>query len=152
MKKLGYFFVGLVAAAVIFGLGSSGGPGAAKMQRMDDQRIGDLQNLQYQIIYYWQGKQILPATLADLADPTRGVYIPIDPETGEQYAYKRTGELNFELCAKFSKEYKMSLGSSVAPYDAKPTGLMAGSWDHPVGDHCFARSIDKDFYPPIKQN
>ena len=152
MKKLGYFFVGLVAVAIIFGLWSIGGPGAAKMQRMDDQRISDLQNLQYQIIYYWQGKQKLPVVLTDLADPTRGVYIPIDPETGEQYAYKRTGELNFELCAKFSKEYKMSSGSSVPPYETKPIGLAAGSWDHPVGDYCFPRSIDKDFYPPIKQN
>ena len=152
MKILGYVFVGLVVAAIAFGLWSIGGPGAAKMQRMDDQRISDLQNLQYQIIYYWQGKQMLPATLADMVDPTRGVYVPMDPETGEQYAYKRTGELNFELCAKFSKEYKMFQGSSAPPFEAKPIGPSAGSWDHSAGDYCFPRSIDKDFYPPIKEN
>ncbi|TSC60385.1 MAG: hypothetical protein LiPW15_263 [Parcubacteria group bacterium LiPW_15] len=151
MKKLGYLFVGLVAIVIIFGLWSIGGPGAAKMQRMDDQRISDLQNLQSQIIYYWQGKQKLPATLEGLVDSTRGVYVPVDPETGAAYSYKTTGDLSFELCAKFAKEYKLSTPISVAPYDAKPTGLMAGSWDHPVGDYCFARTIDRDFYPPIKK-
>jgi hypothetical protein len=149
MKILGYFFVGLVVVAIAFGLWSIGGPGAAKMQRLDNQRISHLESLQYQIIYYWQGKQTLPIALSDLIDTTRGVYVPVDPETGAAYSYKTMGELSFELCANFAKEYRVSTVSPALPYETKPTGFMTGSWDHPAGEYCFTRTIDKDFYKPL---
>lgn len=149
MKFLAYFFIALVAAAVIFGLWSIGGPTTARNQRLDSQRLSDLQGLQNQIIYYWQGKGRLPAALSDMADPTRGVYIPTDPETKEQYSYSLNGDLAFTLCANFSAS---NADSAVQTKVAVPMGAYGEnySWTHGVGKVCFDRKIDPAFYKPIK--
>lgn len=147
MKKFIYAIIGIVFLAIVAGFFVIGSPRAERDRRFDEQRVSDLQNLQSLIIYYWQGKQKLPVNLSDAASS-----IPTDPETGGQYSYKITGELSFELCAKFSRENKFDPN---LPYDYSigyktPALIRGNSWDHPAGDYCFAYVIDKDFYKPLK--
>lgn len=144
--------------------------GTPKMQRMwrfDDRRVQDLQSIQWQIIYYWQQKEALPATLATLADPISSYIVPVDPEfdKGLVYEYAITGELSFELCATFSAEMPQgwqenSYGRQPMPYQMMeggkdmamsypyPGGTNNDSWDHDIGRTCFPRTIDPDIYPP----
>lgn len=81
----------LVLATIISGFFIIGTPSELRALRYDAQKVSDLQNIQYQIIYYWQTKQELPKTLSEVADPLSGSIIPVDPKTGEQYAYRVKG-------------------------------------------------------------
>ncbi|TSD03398.1 MAG: hypothetical protein Athens071416_79 [Parcubacteria group bacterium Athens0714_16] len=158
----------LVIGAVIFSFMIMGSPSNQRKLRMDDRRIGDLQSIQYQVIYYWQSKEKLPEKLSDLANPISGYSLPVDPEfeKGNTYEYFVKDKLKFELCATFSLPIpkgwvEYSNGGGVMPmmdyYYGKdvsvasrpyPAGGVNESWDHKEGKTCFERTIDKDLYPP----
>src|SRR5690606_14140915 len=59
----------LVIAAIVAGFFILGTPAELRAQKQDAIRIQDLQNLQWQIVNYWQQKETLPATLDELRDP-----------------------------------------------------------------------------------
>src|SRR3989344_4942832 len=133
----------LVILAIILGFFVLGTPAEARQYRMDERRVGDLQNIQSQLTYYFQQKQSLPVELAELEDPLIGFEVPMDPTTGEPYTYKRHSPLDFGLCAIFEKESRAG-----GPRVAKPYGSYGGeSWEHAAGEACFDRSIDPAFYP-----
>ncbi len=138
---------------VITGFFFVGSPKDERMRRFDSERVAHLQQLQWNIIDYWQSKGKLPAQLADLNDPTRGVIVPVDPETGVAYDYEIKGVQKFALCATFS----LPSGGAVAPSEVRPkvpapVGGVVGAdiWTHEAGRACFDRTIDKDFFIPKK--
>ncbi len=143
----------LVVLAVVAGFFIVGSPQSQREYRIDEQRVSDLQNIQWQVVSYWQRKQALPASVADLNDPLANYTVPVDPQTKEAYVYKRYGPLDFGLCATFNKESRSTQGSTVArPVAVYPGGKEAGdSWQHGAGRQCFERNIDPQLYPPIKQ-
>lgn len=153
MKYFIYIICGIVAAVVVAGFLVAGSPQKARLSRLDEVRIGNLQQIQYEVINYWQSKGNLPKNLDDLVDTTRGVIIPVDPQSGEQYAYSITGDVSFELCAVFSHEGDIEYGYSMPMrpmmYPAKGIDIKNNVWQHPSGRHCFSRTIDKDFYPSL---
>lgn len=132
-------FVSIVAAFFVVG-----SPGEERLYRIDDQRISDLSVIQSQITSYYQIKQKLPETLGEVEDPLTGFNLPYDPETGEPYAYSKTDELSFELCATFSTESREIRGST------RPSYPYGESWEHNEGKTCFIRNIDPDRFPPLK--
>jgi len=159
----------LVVGAIVFSFMIMGSPSKQRQLRLDDRRIGDLQSIQYQVIYYWQSKEKLPEKLSDLANPISGYLLPVDPEfeKGNTYEYFVKDKLKFELCATFALPIpkgwvEYSGGDGVIPmmnyYYGKdvsvasrpyPAGVNE-SWDHQTGRTCFERTIDKDLYPPFK--
>src|SRR3989344_2082968 len=52
----------LVLGSIIVGFGVLGTPQTQRMLRYDSQKISDLQNIQWQIVNYWQQKGALPGT------------------------------------------------------------------------------------------
>jgi hypothetical protein len=126
--------------------------------------VGDLQNIQYQVINFWQQKEKLPADLAELVNPLSGNSLPVEPEfeKGNTYEHIVKGPLEFELCATFSlpmpKGWREYGGGEVVPwplvaYDKSypypyPGAGTNESWDHEAGRTCFSRTIDPDIYPP----
>lgn len=127
-----------------------GSPAKARLMQLDQQRIGDLQNIQWQIVNYWQRKEVMPKNLSDLQDPISGYIIPNDPETNMPYEYKLIDDKNlkFELCAKFSLEGNDQFGQQ----RTTPKSINIDSqsnWQHAEGNVCFERQIDKQLYPPI---
>ncbi len=161
-----YAIVGaiLVIGAISYSFAIIGSPTKQRLLRLDDRRVGDLQNIQYQVINYWQQKEKLPAKLQDLASPLSGYSLPVDPEfeKGKKYEYAAKGPLEFELCATFSlpmpqgwREYSNGSypmyekfdGAVSRPYPYPVPGTNE-SWDHQEGRTCFSRTIDKDMYPP----
>ena len=134
----------LVLATIIAGFFIIGTPQELRKMKQDDRRVQDLQNLQWQIVNYWQQKETLPTSLEQLLDPISGATIPVDPVTGESYTYERTGNQAFKLCATFAAE-----GKATNPSIAKPIDMsMDENWQHGVGEKCFDRTIDPERYPP----
>jgi hypothetical protein len=92
--------------------------------------------LHWQVVNYYQQSGIAPATL----------------QTGENYEYRKTGNLTYELCATFNKESDSNnrMNESYAPYP--PKGLpQIEDWSHPAGRYCFTRSINTVAYPFINR-
>ncbi len=157
----------LVLLVIIWSFTVMGSPFKQRQLRLDDRRVNDLMNMQYQVINYWQQKEKLPEKLSDLANPLSGYSLPVDPEFEKgmayEYAVKDAKKLTFELCAAFSlpmpKGWREYSGGRTVPmmgYPEKdvavsypyPGGGVNESWDHEAGRTCFERTIDKDMYPP----
>jgi hypothetical protein len=138
-----------VLLSIIAGFFIVGTPWQARLYRYDEQKVADLQNLQYQIINYWQAKGALPSNLSELADPTRGSYVPVDPETGSSYEYNATGTLTFELCATFNAPSRPQSIARTMPIEPPGYGKGNESWNHGEDRTCFERTIDPAFYPPL---
>ena len=155
----------LVILAVAYSFMIIGSPAKQRDLRLDMRRVEDLQNIQWQVINYWQQKEKLPATLEDLKNPLSGYSLPVEPEfqKGNKYEYAVKGPLQFELCATFSqvmpkgwREYSQNViyptmpmyDKGVAPSSPYPAGGINESWEHEAGRTCFVRTIDKDLYPP----
>ncbi|MBI2039361.1 MAG: hypothetical protein HYT22_03755 [Candidatus Niyogibacteria bacterium] len=147
-KWIAWFAMAAVAIAVIAGFVVAGSPAAQRALRFDERRVSDLQTIQWQIVSYWQAKQTLPKTFADLNDPISGFVTPTDPETGENYGYVvKAAPQTFELCATFNRP---SDGTDVRFKAPMAEGLNE-NWAHGEGRVCFARTIDPDRYPPFSK-
>ena len=142
----------LVLVGVVGAFFVVGSPMSARLIQFDQQKISDLQGIQYQIVNYWQNKENLPSSLSDLNDPILSFKIQVDPQTGQPYEYKiiDTQNLSFELCAIFNKEGVDQYGPA-KPMTVSVEGFTADNWSHPAGYHCFKRTIDKEFYPPLNR-
>ncbi len=146
--------VAAIAAIIIAGFFVAGSPFKQRLARFDAQKIGDLQNIQWQVVNYWQRKEKLPATLEELRDDISGYAAPRDPQSAAVYEYRTTGSLaedrSFELCAEFNLA---SQESKEKNFYARPYPVAEGlneSWEHGAGRACFSRTIDPDLYPPQK--
>ncbi len=154
-------YYALVSAFVILiGVISSffiiGSPATNRLIQFDQQKISDLQSIQYQIVNYWQRKEVLPTTLVELNDPISGFLAPIDPQSGQPYEYivKDASNLSFLLCATFNKEGADQYSPYYNPYyveTQQPVGVKGRveNWQHVAGRVCFERTIDKQLYPPL---
>ena len=140
----------LVLVTILSGFFILGTPQEMRQQKQDAIRTQDLQNIQWQVVNYWQQKESLPANLAELNDPISNNVLPVDPKTKQSYGYKRTSPLDFQLCATFATEGdSMNNGIVAKPIKPMATGDKAeDSWKHGTGEVCFDRSIDPERYPP----
>jgi hypothetical protein len=157
-----------VAILAIVTIGSGffivGTPVEARLARFDAQKVSDLQNIQSQVVYYWQAKQKLPATITDLNNSLNYGPVPADPQSGESYVYQATGALSFKLCATFNAQSRGNQNfysgtralTPTAPTPAEEKAILSGkgmqedNWQHGAGEVCFERTIDPSFYPPLK--
>lgn len=132
-----------------------GSPATARLMQFDQQKISDLQGIQYQIVNYWQTKEKLPESLADLTDNISGYTAPLDPQNKTPYEYniKDAENLSFELCATFNKQGKdiNKYYESMPVSEPVKGGQYSYSWDHEAGRVCFERTIDKELYPPLSK-
>lgn len=132
-----------VAVAILSGFFILGSPSQVRLYRFDDQKVMDLQNVQWQIVNFWQQKERLPDPLIEIADPISGFTLPVDPQPPLAYTYRKNGDRSFELCATFNRESQRN--AAVRP--AYP-GNENENWQHGAGEHCFERTIDPERYPP----
>lgn len=137
----------VVLAAAVVGFFVAGSPQSQRLVRFDQDRVNDLQTIQWQIVSYWQNKRSLPANLESLRDDISGFVAPVDPETGTTYEYRATGSLSFKLCSEFKTKYQASSDGTYGQPEMPKEGI-ASNWDHEIGKVCFDRMIDPDFFPP----
>ena len=133
--------IALVVVTVFSSFFVIGSPVEQRERRFDNKRVSDLQYLQSEIIVFWQSKEVLPSVLSELESDIRGVRLPSDPETGEQYSYKVLGTETFELCATFGTDLDIN-----ASQVRSPSPYYQADWSHGVGEVCFERIIDGDFF------
>ena len=152
MKIFTYIIIAVVAISIVAGFFVLGTPQAERLKKLDDTRISNLQDIQWQIINYWQTKKTLPENLDLLVNETQGTRPPVDPETQSVYEYKilDSKKLTFELCATFAAENSSMANESqpkviYGPYGQEPAQW---NWQHKIGRTCFERTIDPDMYPP----
>ena len=136
---------------LVLGFVIVGSPAVQREMRMDERRISDLQNIQWEIINYWQLKRILPSSLSDLHNDISGFSVPKDPETDVDYEYQVVSPLKFGLCANFKREslkddYHARVSEPVY-YEDTYMKTFSGSWSHKSGRVCFEREIDPELYP-----
>ncbi len=142
-KLIGGVVALVVLVSVVSGFFIIGSPAEARLEKIDVQRTTDLQNIQWQVVNFWQLKQAIPASLDELNDPISGFVVPVDPDTGATYIYERTSNSSFKLCAVFSTASDAtSLTMPRDPY------MVDQNWTHGTGEVCFDRTIDPERYPP----
>ena len=141
----------VILISIIVGFLVIGSPAEQRALRMDNQRIGDLQSIQAEVLYYWQQKDELPVDLEALSDSLSGYSAPVDPITGDAYVYEVTGDLNFTICAVFSTDSEET-GSNPDLHNSYARDVypnykeLADNWTHGVGEGCFERTIDPELY------
>jgi len=154
MKIFVWSVIAVVGVAIVTGFFVAGSPQVERLRKLDQRRVDDLQNIQSQIIFFWQQKQVLPSSLDDLRDSISGYLPPQDPETRAVYGYTKTGDLKFKLCADFKTE--VGPNSVTTPIVSGPIGQPIGksmgsdNWQHAKGLVCFDRTIDPVIWKPIK--
>jgi len=138
----------IVALIVVGGFFVVGSPFRQRLVRFDNQKAGDLQNIQWQIVSFWQKKEALPQKIEDLRDDISGYVPPRDPQSGEAYEYQPTGALSFRLCANFNTSSSGSSANKVSPERIPMEGGgTSENWRHGEGKVCFERTIDPALYP-----
>jgi hypothetical protein len=148
-KILAWVTAIVITGVIVAGFFIVGSPAEQRQRRFDEQKISDLQMIQSEIINYWQQKNKLPATLAELKNSISGFNPPLDPETNQAYEYNIKDNLTFDLCAVFAFE---SLSTSLpnVPMEASPyNSLYQQNWKHAAGQACFSRTIDPELYKNI---
>jgi len=156
-SRLGKYFASVVSLAVLTAVVGAffivGSPIKARLFQLDQQRISDLQSIQWQIVNYWQRKEQLPQQLSDLQDPISGYVVPTDPKDQKPYGYnlKNSNTLTFELCATFDLDGEAQYGLKPrAVYPVYDDGTPQ-NWGHSAGYVCFERQIDRQLYPPLEK-
>ncbi|HRY62161.1 MAG TPA: DUF5671 domain-containing protein [Candidatus Paceibacterota bacterium] len=137
--------VALVVAAISFGFYVMGSPFTQRLRNIDEKKVGDLQNIQYQIISYWQQKEFLPEKLSDL-EAILGFVVPKDTDKNVDYTYTITGATSFNLCANFNLENEYKNGSPETSAKYPDVGGKNETWAHQQGDYCYERTIDPTLY------
>ena len=160
IKLLAWAVSFAVLASIVGGFFIMGSPFTLRMKRLDERRGNDLQNIQYQIVNFYQRKGSLPNNLDELKDPIAGFNIPLDPNSAVPYGYEKVSDLpagqaglSFKLCADFSLASDSPIDSK---YMTRPMPISSEffpvneNWQHQKGAVCFDRKIDKDLYPILK--
>jgi hypothetical protein len=135
-----------VVALLIWAFSIFGSPNDTRKLRVDNQRVSDLQSIQWQIVNYWQQKGKLPAGITDLNDSLSSFSVPVDPESSAFYRYEKTGSKSFKLCANFHFANKITEARSIM-LAQKSDMTFVENWQHGAGEYCFDRNIDEDLYP-----
>jgi len=152
VKKAGLISSAVLAMSLVCvtaGFYIIGTPGDIRMLRYDEQKVSDLQSIQYQIVNYYQQKGELPESLSNLNDPLSSYMTPIDPQTSADYRYSVKDDLSFTLCGTFNKPTPDTQGQGEYGYrDASyPSMGVDENWNHEAGEICFDRTIDPERYP-----
>ena len=137
----------IVLASIVSGFMIMGSPMTQRLMRFDQQKLADLQTIQWQLVNYFQQKGDLPETLTDLRDPISGFVIPVDSQNNLSYEYKKNSEMSFELCADFNVNSDTSNTSEMNYAKPISVGIENETWAHGVGVTCFKRTIDAQLYP-----
>ena len=145
----------LILASIVFGFVYIGSPNKHRNLKFDAQKVSDLQNIQSNVLNYWQTKRSLPENLEALNNPLNWSEVPKDQQTGESYEYIKKGDLSFVICADFNLGtpvgYEPSYNTYYSKYDMAVTvpGAVSGgeNWKHDAGRYCFERTIDPELYP-----
>jgi hypothetical protein len=127
----------VVSLAIIWGFVLAGSPSTRRLERLDEQRLQDLQTIareiQLMVVSAYPDqrkkelKEPLPKTLDEAVQRARGARLnPRDPATHAPYRYTVKNQTTFDLCARFTYQRESD---------------FRVFWNHPAGEHCFTINV-----------
>ena len=119
----------VVLGSIVAGVLLVGGPAEGRIERLDDERVEDLQGIMRAVDRYWKDHEQLPGMLEDLAAGPREQVNTIDPASAEPYGYAVLDENAYRLCAVFDGESRPRRRAS------------ADFWGHSAGRQCFELEV-----------
>ncbi len=139
----------IVIGSIVWGFSVLGSPRTQRLYKYDEAKINDLVNISSSIenYYYQSQKNALPNTLSDLSTTNYAVVI-VDSQTQKPYEYTKTGPMSYKVCADFNTDSKgeVSQGSRPVVVGLDP---YQSNWSHPMGNHCFERSVSPQYGKPV---
>jgi hypothetical protein len=115
-------------------------PNEVREQKIDENQITDLRELQWQITNFYLTNEELPKTISDLS---RGNQF-VAPEGRSSYRYELRDN-GFALCAEFSSDSTDKYGNQYPTrLDGEATIINPDDWYHEAGDWCFERIVQND--------
>jgi hypothetical protein len=138
----------VILISIIWGFTVLGSPRTQQLYKYDEQKVSDLQNLNYQVQDYYQLHSSLPVTIDDLCG--QNSLSPnncVDKQTGKKYEYVMTGQSakTYQLCAIFNKDSNTN-DSQVQTY---PYVNGQSGWVYSAGHYCFDEVIPASQYKPV---
>lgn len=124
-----------IAASIAAAIWVMGGPGAQRLQRMDERRVSDLISLKDSIESYHRENGRLPDDLATLERLPGASLAVTDPVTRQRYGYTRDSAKDYRLCAVFATD---------TATDGLAVRGIHQEWAHGAGNTCFKRSVKSD--------
>ena len=129
----------LVVAAIIYGFVEGGTPRHARDVKFDQTRINDISSIKFAVENYYYANKKLPESLTHVKNTSGLSKDPKDPQTNEDYEYKKVSSVSYQICADFN------IDSSEAKNDQRYAYLYQnGDFDHPKGRHCFDFKVNQN--------
>lgn len=136
-KTYGALVAIIVAAAIMLGAYHIESPQVIREVKIDQNQIGDLQDMQWRIEDYYRSQKLLPENLEILFPATK---IPTAPEDRTAYTYFVDGEKSYKLCAYFKHA-----SDRFSENHSRPHFEQNYNWEYSAGDWCFERTIDDTY-------
>ncbi len=130
-KQLRFLFIFtsiVVLAAIIAGFFFVGSPANQRLRNIDQDKINDLESLDYSISSYYNNQKALPENITDFDDYK------------EAYQYTITDETHYQICTEFNfPSYGYEFSNK---YDMT---IPANTWEHDTGEICFTKKINPEY-------
>jgi hypothetical protein len=132
------FRYGTIALVALFVIGSFflvGSPARQRVLRFDSMRSQHIQTIKYSVDSYYVQTGRLPGSLTELNDAPYYLGTSVtDPETGELYEYRATGEREYQVCATFGMSSDDTRFGTKTTVPAEPNIF---AYEHEAGRQCF---------------
>jgi len=116
-----------------------GSPRTQQLLKYDQQKVTDLQEINYQITSYYTNNGVLANTLEKMT--SGGYYVAkVDPQTQKPYEYQRVSDTTYKICAEFNKASDNNNNLTM------PLDSYGKSWTHPLGYYCFTQVVNPNLY------
>ncbi len=137
----------LILVSIVLGFSVIGSPRTQRFLREDNLTINDLYSIEQSVIDYWVTNGLVPEKMP------QNIYLS---KNLEDYTYKKTGNLSFEICANFNLSnsaqatnpaWRQMMTAPSPTWEDKMMFAGSGPWNHESGYQCFERQIDPALYP-----
>jgi len=129
----------IVIISIICGFKHIEAPKDVREQKIDNEQISALSNIQSHIEQYYMVNDTLPQSIGEAYD---NIAVPQAPEGRDGYTYEATSEVRYLLCAEFAFESDATDVRMIEPiyYDTSIAKQYV-TWEHKAGTWCFERSV-----------
>jgi hypothetical protein len=133
----------VIAAAMVVALTQIPNPSQVREMKMDNEMVGDLQDMQWRIEDYYRTNDSLPADLQTLYGEFA---VPETPADKPDYEYSVMEEEAYKLCATFTHD-STGVSTEYTRDRIVPGPNFPGNynWDYKAGYWCFDRKVDDEY-------
>lgn len=139
-KVIAIISLAFILFSIILAFSIIGSPRTQRLMKYDEQKVESLRNLKYYINEYYRQNGKLPEKLADVNESY--YTIPVDPQTKDSYVYKKSGSVDYKLCAEFNLDYSDHKTKVYYGNGSIRDMNDINSWEYTKGEHCFDLKVD----------